>query len=91
MLNLKVKMLARIEEHQISYLFILATLVILSGILLMFFSFWVDPTGVIHNSVLIAIGEIATFSGSLLGIDTAYSHKMKKIREENKLKQDESV
>ena len=84
-------MLARIEEHQISYLFILATIVILSVILLMFFSFLVDPTGVIHNSVLIAIGEIATFAGSLLGIDTVYSHKMKKIREENKLKQDESV
>lgn len=84
-------MLARIEEHQISYLFILATIVILAGILLMFFSFWVDPTGVIHNSVLIAIGEIATFSGSLLGIDTAYSHKIKKLKEETKLKQDESV
>lgn len=84
-------MLARIEEHQISYLFILATIVILAGILLMFFSFWVDPTGVIHNSVLIALGEIATFAGSLLGIDTVYSHKIKKIREENKLKRDESV
>lgn len=84
-------MLKRIEEHQISYLFILATLVILAGIVLMFFSFWVDPTGELHNSVLIALGEVATFAGSLLGIDTIYSHKMKKLKEENKYKQDGSV
>lgn len=40
-----------------------------AGIVLLFCGFWVIPTGVIDNSVLIAYGEISTFAGSLFGID----------------------
>lgn len=34
--------------------------------------FVVDPTGQIHQSVLIGFGECLTFAGSLLGIDYHY-------------------
>jgi hypothetical protein len=33
------------------------------------------PAGEIHHSVLIAFGEILTFSGSLIGIDYHYRYK----------------
>ena len=33
------------------------------------------PVGEIHHSVLIALGEILTFSGSLIGIDYHYRYK----------------
>jgi hypothetical protein len=33
------------------------------------------PLGEIHHSILIAFGEILTFSGSLIGIDYHYRYK----------------
>ena len=33
------------------------------------------PLGEIHHSLLIAFGEILTFSGSLIGIDYQYLYK----------------
>ena len=37
--------------------------------------FVVPPIGEIHHSLLIAFGEILTFSGSLIGIDYKYRYK----------------
>ena len=37
--------------------------------------FCCPPLGEIHNSVLIAFGEILTFSGRLIGIDYKYRYK----------------
>ena len=37
--------------------------------------FVVPPLAEIHHSVLIAFGEILTFSGSLIGIDYKYRYK----------------
>ena len=45
------------------------------GMLLICVSFIVPPLGVIHSSVLAAIGEIFTFSGALIGIDYHYKEK----------------
>lgn len=41
----------------------------------MFCGFWVVPTGEIHNSVLVAYGEISTFAGALFGVDYTYRFK----------------
>lgn len=49
-----------------------AILLIVFGCVLMTLGFWVAPLGVIDNSVLIAFGEILTFSGALFGIDFHY-------------------
>lgn len=38
--------------------------------------FIVPPLGTIHNSILVAYGEVATFAGSLLGIEYRYRYKM---------------
>ena len=37
--------------------------------------FIAPPLAEIHHSVLIAFGEILTFSGSLIGIDYKYRYK----------------
>lgn len=54
---------------------IVAILLVMSGIVLLFSGFWVAPAGEIHNSVLVAFGEISTFAGALFGVD--YSYKIK--------------
>lgn len=54
---------------------IIAILLTLSGIVLLFCGFWIDPQGLIDTSVLIAFGEISTFAGALFGVD--YSYKLK--------------
>ena len=45
------------------------------GVVLLFISFFIPPTGVIDASVLAAIGEVFTFSGALIGIDYSYKYK----------------
>ena len=46
-----------------------AVILTLSGIALLWAAFLVVPLGEIHNSVLLAFGEMSTFAGALFGID----------------------
>ena len=64
------------------YQIILAVALVGLGVLLVFTSFAVPPTGVIDASVLAAFGEILTFSGSLIGIDYHYQHKARATKQE---------
>jgi hypothetical protein len=45
------------------------------------------PSGQIHQSVLIAFGEIATLSAGVLGIDAIYTNKLQRIVSELKKKE----
>ena len=45
------------------------------GCLMLTAGFVTPPVGEIHHSLLIAFGEILTFSGSLIGIDYKYRYK----------------
>ena len=54
---------------------VMAMLLVVGGIVLIFSGFWVAPEGEIHNSVLVAFGEVSTFAGALFGVD--YSYKLK--------------
>ena len=56
---------------------IIAILLTLSGIVLLFCGFWIDPRGEVDNSVLVAFGEISTFAGALFGVDYSYKLKIK--------------
>ncbi len=49
-------------------------LCVLGGLLLLA-GLFTPPVGEIHPSLLIAFGEILTFSGSLIGIDYHYRYK----------------
>ena len=52
-------------ELQLIAAFILS----LGGLVLLFCGTFIDPQGQIHESLLVAFGETATFSGALFGID----------------------
>ena len=54
---------------------IIATAMCTFGCALLACGFLCPPMGEIHHSVLIAFGEILTFSGSLIGIDYKYRYK----------------
>ncbi len=51
-----------------------ATLAIV-GMMLLFCGMYIDPAGEIHETVLVAFGEAATFAGSILGIDYHYRER----------------
>lgn len=55
--------------------FFLAIVVIIAGLVLMFFGFFAVPVGEISASVLTALGECFTFGGSLWGIERTYHYK----------------
>jgi len=60
----------------------MAILLTLSGIVLLFSGFWVDPEGEIDSSVLVAFGEVMTFAGGLFGVDYSYRVKRDKMKSE---------
>ena len=54
---------------------ITAAVLSIGGLVLLFCGVYIDPQGEIHESILVGFGEVATFSGSLLGIDYAYQYR----------------
>ena len=47
----------------------------LGGLVMLFCGIYISPLGQIHESLLVAFGEVATFAGSLMGIDYHYKSK----------------
>ena len=43
---------------------------------MLFCGVFIDPEGQIHESLLIGFGEVATFAGSIMGVDYTYRFKM---------------
>ena len=56
---------------------ILSVVLCVFGCLMLTAGFIAPPLAEIHHSVLIAFGEILTFSGSLIGIDYHYKYRRK--------------
>ena len=54
---------------------IIAAALTIAGIGLLYLGALIDPQGQIHETVLVAFGEVATFAGSILGIDYHYKTK----------------
>ena len=54
---------------------ITAAVLSLGGLVMLFCGVFIDPQGQIHESLLIGFGEVATFAGSLFGIDYYYKQK----------------
>ena len=54
---------------------IAAAVLSIGGLVLLFCGVFIDPQGQIHETLLVAFGETATFSGSLFGIDYYYKKK----------------
>lgn len=54
---------------------LIAALVVFMGMVLLYVGVSIDPKGQIHETVLVAFGEAATFAGSVMGIDYHYKNK----------------
>lgn len=65
---------------------ILGSILVITGIVLLFLGFYAPVVGEISASVLTAYGEVSTFAGALIGIDYTYKFRMFKIEEEERTK-----
>ena len=54
---------------------IAAFILSIGGLVLLFCGVFIDPQGQIHESLLVGFGEVATFSGALMGVDYVYRTK----------------
>lgn len=59
---------------------LLAVASFIIGAALILIGLWLPPLGVIDNSVLIALGELLTFSASVLGINYTYQFKLHELK-----------
>lgn len=50
----------------------LGVIITLAGVALLFWGLLTPPSGQIDSSVLVGFGEVATFAGSLIGVDYHY-------------------
>ena len=67
-----------------------AVALVVTGILLILAGLFIPPTGEIHPSVLTALGEVFTFSGSLWGLNTHYRIKTDQIDADLEIKNKEN-
>lgn len=63
-------------EKKMTIQFWAGLVIVAIGLVLLFLGFYAVPLGEIAPSVLTAFGEIATFSGALIGVDYRYRYKM---------------
>ena len=78
------------KQEKITVQLWLGVFLAIVGVVLLWFGLFIPPMGIIHASVLTALGEIFTFSGALVGIDYSYKYKIIKYLSNNKTdKQDE--
>ena len=54
---------------------ITAAALALGGLTLLFVGALLAPQGEIHESILVGFGEVATFAGSIIGIDYHYKSR----------------
>lgn len=52
-----------------------AAVLSIGGLVMLFCGVFIDPEGLIHESLLVGFGEVATFAGALFGIDYVYKNK----------------
>lgn len=69
-------------EKKIKIQLKVSVMLIIVGCVLLIAGFLVPPLGIIDHSVLVAFGEILTFSGALFGIDYTYRVKTNKKRDD---------
>lgn len=65
----------------------LGVVIAIAGLGLLFWGLVTPPGGEIDSSVLIAFGEVATFAGSLIGVD--YHYKFREYETKTRIKNEE--
>lgn len=62
-------------DKKLTYQFVIATVLVVSGLTLLFIGCFIQPKGEIHSSILVAFGEACTFAGALIGVDYHYRYR----------------
>ena len=75
------------KATKLKWMIICAVIMVMAGIVLIFTGMFVPPLGEIHPSVLTALGEFLTFSGSLFGLNTTYRIKTERMEFEGENKE----
>lgn len=75
------------KATKLKWMIICAVIMVMAGIVLIFTGMLVPPLGEIHPSVLTALGEFLTFSGSLFGLNTTYRIKTERMEFEGENKE----
>ena len=65
----------RIMKSNLNIQLITAAVLAIGGLILLFCGVYIDPKGEIHETLLVAFGEVSTFAGALMGIDYTYRFK----------------
>lgn len=71
------------SQHKPAITLLAAVLLILVGCGLLIAGFIIPPPGEIHNSVLVAFGEILTFAGTVFGMKYHYQFGSGRSRPSN--------
>ena len=74
-------MLEKIERSKS----IMAYILTFAGLGLLFASLYIHTAGEIHYSVLVAVGEVFTFAGTIVGIENSFENRLRNILKEMKL------
>ena len=62
--------------------FIASLVTLIAGITLLFVGLFLQPVGIIHYSVLTAVGMLLSFVGAVWNIDLKYDFKTQELRKE---------
>lgn len=60
--------------------FIMSTIVLIAGVVLLFTGLFLQPVGIIHYTVLTAVGMLLSFVGAVWNIDLKYDFKTKELK-----------
>ena len=71
----KIQKIFYLSNMKINLQLITAAVLSVGGLIMLFCGVFIDPEGEIHESLLVAFGEVATFSGALMGVDYVYRIK----------------
>ncbi|MDU1892761.1 MAG: hypothetical protein E6767_18935 [Dysgonomonas sp.] len=63
-------------KEKLKFQLIVSAILIIVGCGLLIAGFCVVPVGQIHNSVLVAFGEILTFVGAIMGMNYSFKSKI---------------
>jgi len=67
--------LYRYMKDKLTIQLLTAAILSIGGLIMLYCGVFIDPQGQVHESLLVAFGEVATFSGALMGIDYVYKKK----------------
>lgn len=73
-----------LKDYRLEMMFVFGVAIAIFGCILLMMGFGVAPIGEIASSVLVAVGEVFTFSGSVLGISATYKSNLNKLKEDLK-------